>query len=314
MTTPLRISVIVASHRPGMVSDLIDSLQVQTFDRDQFEMIVVTDYENGSFQASHPSVIWLYIPDPGIGAKRNAGARLARGAILAFTDDDCIAASDWIETGAAFLDRHPDSSAVEGRTTIERDASIPASATREYRRLETPGFRTNNLFFRTSCFWQLGGFDERFTVQREDMDLAFTAQKNHRSYGYSPDIRVMHRFRRGERWDLLKNCWNRRFDPLLFTKHPKRYCASVRSPFPPSLVAVLLTCMAPFFAKSRLARNMLTATAGATVSLLGLRRSGVRPFSVTGWARETVQVLAGPFVILAAIIYGMFVIGRTRRE
>lgn len=309
-----RVSVIIASHRPDMVGVLLASLPVRKDSLTMFEVIVVTDYPNGRLQQEFPGCLWLYLADTGISRKRNAAARIAKGTYLAFIDDDCIAASDWIEQGVAYLDNHPETTAVEGATFIASDPAFSSAAAREYRRLEKPGYRTNNLFFRTARFRAIGGFDERFTVQREDIDLAFTAFEQGCRIDYCRDIRVTHRFRSAEKWDLLKNCWNRRFDPLLYKKHPGRYLKTVGSPLPPSQAVILLLHIVLLFALGK--RRAATAVAGidaALVSLLGLRRSGLRPFSSERWARETLQLLVAPMVVIAALLYGWAVIGRKER-
>ena len=141
MITPPTISVVIASHRPSMVECLLDSLLLQESERSDFEVIIVTDYANGPLQQQYPRFEWLYIADSSISKKRNAGARIAQGACLAFIDDDCIAMSDWITRGKAYLDKHPEAAAVEGFTSIASDPSFSKASTREYRRLEKPGYR-----------------------------------------------------------------------------------------------------------------------------------------------------------------------------
>src|ERR1700758_3612475 len=41
-------------------------------------------------------VIYPFEPAPGLGNARNAGVRIAHGAIVAFTDDDCYPAPDFL--------------------------------------------------------------------------------------------------------------------------------------------------------------------------------------------------------------------------
>ncbi|MBN1307883.1 MAG: glycosyltransferase [Chitinispirillaceae bacterium] len=314
MKNALRVSVVIASHRPDMVGLLLDSLQVQKNARSGFEVIIVTDYPNGTLQQNYPDCLWLLFADNSISKKRNAGVSIARGAYVAFIDDDCIAASDWIEQGVAYLDSHPETTAVEGATSIAPDPAYSAAATREYRRLEKPGFRTNNLFFRTARFRAVGGFDERFTVQREDVDLAFTCFEQGYRIDYCRDLRVTHRFRSGEKWDLLKNSWNRRFDPLLYKKHPGRYIKTIGSPLPPSQAVLLLLHILLLLAIGRRrAAAVIAAINAVLASLLGLRRTGLRPFSSKKWMLETLQLLVAPFVVIAALAYGWAVISRKKR-
>ncbi len=299
-------SVIIASHRPRLVEKLCLALSRQKMHEHPFEVIVVTDYPNGELQSRFSRFMWLLLADRNIGRKRNAGAAIARGRNLAFIDDDCIPEWDWVEQGCRYLAVHTGVVAVEGSTTILRDSAGSTGSLREYRRLEKPGFRTNNLFFRTDFFKALGGFDERFVVQREDMDLAFTALEKGYRIDYCDAIRVSHLFRSWEKWDLFKNCWNRRFDPLLFAKHPKNYVKTCRSPLPPSLGLVLLLhaasiCRWPGKKRSTI---LCGVTDAALVSLLGLRRCGLRGLTASRWINETVQVLLAPLVVIAALMHG----------
>ncbi len=308
------VSVVVASHRSSLITGLLDSLQRQECSRISFEVLVVTDYPNGDLQNRYGNLRWVYTADRSISRKRNLGASIARATLLAFIDDDCIASSDWVEQGYRYLTAHSEVSAVEGHTAIKTTSGYSPQATREYRRLEKPGFRTNNLFLRTAAFRSVGGFDERFTVQREDIDLAFSLLQQGYTFVYHRDIRVTHRFRHWEQWDLLKNCWNRRFDPLLFLKHPKRYWSTFRVPLPPTQGVVLLLHLLVLLSIGRKGKHtpLVAAADGAVALFFGIRRSGVYPFSPEKWLRESLQLVVAPVVVVVALVYGFAVLSGAR--
>jgi len=101
-------SVIVPTYnRPRELADCVASLARQEYPRDQFEVIVVDD---GS-AVSPAAVIAPFrnclnvevhrVTNGGPGAARNRGAHLARGRILAFTDDDCRPSPNWLKMLAA---------------------------------------------------------------------------------------------------------------------------------------------------------------------------------------------------------------------
>lgn len=300
------VSVIIASHRPAMVAALLYALRNQKKHAPiAIEIIVVTDYPNGPLQEEFCECLWVHYPNRSISKKRNCAIRNASGAICAFIDDDCIPNANWILQGYTYLHNHPEISAVEGKTTIEQRPGITTAQTREYRRLEKPGFRTNNLFFRAAHLHATGGFDERFTVQREDIDLAFSAFSHGYRYAFYEAIGVTHLFRPGERWDLLKNCWNRRFDPLLHKKHPALYRKHIGSPLTPTLLTGLFFLLL-LFVRCSCRRTvpfgvMLNLCYGAA---MGMRRAGIAQFSAPRLFFETVQCIAAPVVTLAALIYG----------
>ena len=80
----------------------LDALARQTWPADRREVIVV-DNGGGVAVAERPGVRVLREEEPGSYAARNRGIREARGAVIAFTDADCVPAPDWLERGAAPL-------------------------------------------------------------------------------------------------------------------------------------------------------------------------------------------------------------------
>jgi glycosyltransferase involved in cell wall biosynthesis len=308
-TTPL-LSVVIASHRPGYLRDLLLSLARQSMDRSAGEIIAVCDYEVEPLIKEFPGIDFFFINDCSISKKRNVGVARAAGPIVAFIDDDCLPATDWLERGYGYLSAHPEAAAVEGLTNIESHKNAPP-ALREYRRLQNPGFRTNNLFCRKANILQAGGFDERFTVQREDLDLCFAMLDKGQAIHHCADITVTHRIRSDEPWDLLKNCVNRRFDPLLYKKHPKRYREMVRSPFPPSLLLLLalhlITATSALFLPPVLI--ICLAADVCAVSAITLRRCGLR-VPLTIFMTEWISCLLAPFVLAGALIHGSIRFGR----
>jgi len=207
------------------------------------EVIVVADYDITQVTSEYPQLVWMFHNEKSISAKRNKGCLSAHGNVVAFIDDDCLPAPDWMEKGIAFLGKNPDVAGCEGRTIIDKkDAMAPIS---EYKRLEQPGYRTNNIFYRKQVVIDAGGFDERFTVQREDADLAYSILEKGQTIAYCPEAIVYHSIRPNEYLDLIKNCINRRFDPLLYKKHRKLYRQHVGCPIPPSIgIIVSLHCIA----------------------------------------------------------------------
>jgi glycosyltransferase involved in cell wall biosynthesis len=300
----LALSVVIASHRPGYLRDLLTALAGQSMERSLFEIIAVCDYPVQKIQSDFRTVDFHTVNDFSISRKRNFGVARSRAPIVAFVDDDCIPSPDWLMRGYGYLSTHLEAAAVLGFTTVAScKNAIPAL--REYRRLETFGYRTNNLFLRKTVFQDAGGFDERFTVQREDLDLCFTLLGKGHAIHQCADIKVIHRVRPGEPWDLLKNCVNRRFDPLLSRKHPKRYREQVRSPFPPSLIMLLALHLFVGFAAFlgfRYLTGVLIAD-GLAISVLAFRRCGTR-VPVTVFVTEWVSCLLAPMVLFGTLVYG----------
>lgn len=298
------LSVIIPSHRPAFLRDLLRALLNQSLERKHYEIIAVCDYSIAPLRQEFPDVTFLHLNDSSISRKRNAGVRIAKGDIIAFIDDDCLPAEDWLASGLDYCTQHGEASALEGRTSVERgERSFPAL--REYARLETFGMRTNNLFCRKEAFINVGGFDERFTLQREDLDFCFTMLDNNYTIHRCDRCNVVHRLRPSEPWDLLKNCRNRRFDPLLYKKHPSRYREHVGSPFPPTLQLLLalhlIAGLAPLLGIVPLLIGIGLDL--LTISFLAARRARtLMPFTI--FMIEWISYGAAPFVLLGALVQG----------
>jgi GT2 family glycosyltransferase len=300
------ISVVVASHRPDYVTALVEAMGAAVWGEMACEVIVVADYPVEEFARHYPSVRWLHHPDRGIAVKRNKGAYAAHGRYLAFIDDDCVPGRGWLVAAARFLESNLDIAGVEGRTTIERSRRAEPYL-REFKRLERRGYRTNNICYRAEVFREVGMFDERFTVQREDIDLAFTIIESGRTIGYNDTMVVTHRLRRHEKWDLLKNCVNRRFDPLLYRKHHTLYRQYIGTPFPPSFgVVMLLHGVTVALALAGEWWWVAAAFDAVVAGALMLRRTGI-PSSFASAVREYISYVVAPLVVLGALVYGSIV-------
>ncbi|HYE52983.1 MAG TPA: glycosyltransferase family 2 protein [Azospirillaceae bacterium] len=99
------ISAVICTHnRADHLRRAVASLQEQTLPADRFEIIVV---DNGSTDATrdvveefagapHP-IRYIYEPVLGLSRARNTGWRRSRAPLVAYLDDDAIAAPDWLE-------------------------------------------------------------------------------------------------------------------------------------------------------------------------------------------------------------------------
>lgn len=301
-----KVSVIVSSHREQFIEEFTSSFGNSVWESVPTEIIIVADYNFDKLIKKHPDIQWLYVPDKSISAKRNKGITSAKGTICAFIDDDCIPDEKWISKAVEFLDNHPDLAGVEGMTFVDK-CDKKEGAYREYKRLENQGYRTNNIFYRRKTLLEVNLFDERFTVQREDVDLAYSIIEAGFSIGYSREIKVKHRFRKNEKWDLLKNCINRRFDPLLHLKHKKLYRHYIGTPYPPGISLLFLVhLMLIFGIVVSIQLLLIFALLDIFVIIfLTTRRAGF-PFinSPVQWLREFISFSISPFVLFGALMYG----------
>src|ERR1041384_7781769 len=94
--------VIPTYNNPQQLADCLQSLAEMKYSSDHFEVVVVDDGSNVSPEPVVNSflnrlhVTLVTQKNAGPAAARNAGAQVARGKFLAFTDDDCRVSPDWL--------------------------------------------------------------------------------------------------------------------------------------------------------------------------------------------------------------------------
>jgi glycosyltransferase involved in cell wall biosynthesis/GT2 family glycosyltransferase len=218
-------SVIVPTYeRHAHLPKLLDCLARQTFP--DFEVILV-DQSAARWEVpddySSLDILYEHTDLEGASRARNLGAWLARGDVIAFTDDDCQPERDWLQNaGRYFEDARV--VGVEGLVVSERvnDPDYRAVTNVGF---EGIGFMTANLLLRRDIFNAIDGFDERFDVPfREDTDLGWRAcALGEIPFGH--DVRVFHpaHARTVEREALSRRVQFFEKDALLLKKHPDRY-------------------------------------------------------------------------------------------
>jgi glucosyl-dolichyl phosphate glucuronosyltransferase len=119
---PLAFSAIICTRdRYDLLPTAIDSLVAQDLDKGRFEIIVVDNGDDAQravdFAGRYAGVknlSFVHEPVPGLSVARNTGARLARGDILAYLDDDAIAAPNWLRELLAAYEKFGEAAAIAG--------------------------------------------------------------------------------------------------------------------------------------------------------------------------------------------------------
>lgn len=203
------ISVIIPTYeRAGQLSVCLGALADQDYPRDRFEVLVVDDGSATSLEGSvgtfrhQLNLRLLKQLHSGPAAARNHGAAHAKGAFLAFTDDDCAPAPGWLQSLATCFVSFPDR-ALGGRT-INGLANNPYSTVSQlvvdylYAHWNSDPehatfFTSNNLALPAQSFQAVGGFDTGWTrAAGEDRDLCDRLIARGYRLIYAPDALVRH--------------------------------------------------------------------------------------------------------------------------
>jgi glycosyltransferase involved in cell wall biosynthesis len=252
--TQLLVSVVVPTrNRPARLARLVASLRAQSLAPDQFEVVIVDDggepaaesmldgeREAGSMLDGEPGDGRLQLRllrQPvalGPAAARNAGWRMARAALIAFTDDDCVADRDWLRQGLSVHAEHP-GKIVQGATQPDPAELIDLGL---FSRTVTvdglgPQYETCNIFYPRQLLESLGGFDESFGPRptAEDTDLAWRAIESGSESVFAPEAIVLHAVQRLGAAGMLRIA--ARWAPAvrMFADHPQTRAMLYRGVF-----------------------------------------------------------------------------------
>lgn len=217
----LRLSIILPTfNRAAALGHAVDALLHQTAPHDAYEIIVVDNNCTDGTKARLASITdnrvrCLRELRQGVSHARNTALAVARGDIIAFTDDDVEAAPDWAATIIDALDARPDVDGVGGRVLPAWQARCPAWLTRAhwgplalqdhgdqpriFDRGSPIGLVGANLALRAAVFHRVGEF--ALNVQRvcdgigstEDHDLLHRVYASGGRMLYQPDLLVIAR-------------------------------------------------------------------------------------------------------------------------
>jgi glycosyltransferase involved in cell wall biosynthesis len=238
----MQISVVVPTYkRSALLKNCLKALLQQTFDADQYEIIVVCDGPDRStslllkkMQRDQPQVRFFALSEnKGPAAARNIGWLSARGKIIAFTDDDCLPDKNWLREIAWHISPS-NMEAISGRVIVPR-SDEPTDYELNTAGLETAEFVTANCACTKTALFASGGFDERFRMAwREDSDLHFKFIDQQIPVSYLTNAVVVHPVRIPEWGVSLKEQKKTLFNALLYQKYPKIYRERIQ-PQPPVL-------------------------------------------------------------------------------
>lgn len=289
-----RVSIVIATYNRGkLLHDLLHDLEAQTFDHDQFEVIVIDD---GSKEPVKPHLDALSLSyrlmvieqsNAGPAAARHRGVLEAQGEIVIITDDDMRIVPEFI---AEHVNSHDaGATVVLGQIcTSANIAAMPVFERFHAYQLETfvkgvvqgktlvHGVHvcTGNVSFRRSAYLDVGGFD-RNLARSEDRELGVRLQKAGAVLQFNPAARVIHESDHHDLQVWLKRGLNYGiYDARISAKHPDlercdpwRFLSLVS---PVSRPLLLVSVFAPWLGYG-LARTAIYAA--IVCDKIGLRRA-----------------------------------------
>jgi glycosyltransferase involved in cell wall biosynthesis len=215
MSAPL-VSVIIPHYNDlANLERCLTFLAAQTLPKGQFEIVVADNNSRcgidevrrvcGDFVRVVPAAT------PGAGPARNVAVEASRGRYLAFTDQDCRPAPNWLERGLEALSM---SEMVGGRVEIEYEDPARLTEVEAFecvfafnvrRYVRKLGFAvTANMFIPREVFDRVGGFRPEGP---DDLEWGQRATAAGYRWRYRPEVVVAHPARRD--WTELTQKWRR---------------------------------------------------------------------------------------------------------
>lgn len=265
--------VIPTYNRPGQLMACLESLTRLDYPQDRLEVIVVDDGGSSGAQSvvdpfqRRLNLSLLSQSHQGPASARNSGALRAAGEFIAFTDDDCMPAPDWLRFLALRFAESPDCM-IGGRTVNALTGNLCSAASQmlisylyEYYNVDAGHarfFASNNLAARRALFLEMDGFDATYPrAAAEDREFSDRWLCSGHRMLYEPQAVVYHahnltiiefwrqhyNYGRGA-WCFRRACARRqgsvRVEPLSFYFNLLRYPFTQRCGLSALIIGLLL--------------------------------------------------------------------------
>jgi glycosyltransferase involved in cell wall biosynthesis len=261
-----------------MLQALVDSLGEQTLDRERFEVVIVDDASREPAAPQAPAGLDVRVvrhdQARGPAAARNTGWHAARGRLIAFTDDDCAAAPNWLE---ALLEANGgDEHVIVQGATEPADGSHVGPLTRTMHVTTLDGmYETCNVAYPRDLLATVGGFDERLRrPSGEDVELAWRALAAGGRGVFAPEALVLHAVHEADLWSVLRATMIWTDSVAVLKRHPQLRSMAVARVFWKPSHPLLLVALAGGWLGARRRSPALAAAAATPWTMHHARRLG----------------------------------------
>jgi glycosyltransferase involved in cell wall biosynthesis len=216
------VSVVIPTRgRPDLIGRSVRAVLAN--DHADFDVVVVDQSDDDrtgeivrALAQADARLRYVHTMPPGLSRAYNVGIRMTAAPVLAFTDDDCVAARDWISSVARAFEEDPGAEMLYGTVALPPElrasaGEVPILPIASAERLDgRNGFRIYgmgaNYALRRSLFERIGGFDEILggggpLRSSQDFDFQFRAYRAGAVVLLRPEVIVEHYgLRTPEQW------------------------------------------------------------------------------------------------------------------
>ncbi len=230
--TPMVSVIICAYNAERTMRPCLESLRHLAYPN--YEVVIVDDGSRdctAEIAAEFPEFRLTRQPNKGLAVARNVGLHAARGALIAYTDSDCVVDPHWVSMMVRTMQEGrfdgcggPNYAPHEEGGTQACVAASPGAPSHvlvaDDRAEHLAGC---NMMFTKLALEKVGGFDPRFRTAGDDVDICWRLLDAGFTLGYSPAAFVWH-FRR----NTVKAYYRQqkgygRAEAMLFELYPERF-------------------------------------------------------------------------------------------
>jgi GT2 family glycosyltransferase len=231
--SPPEIAVVIpTTRRETRLAFALDALAEQTLPSGTFEVVVVRGEHPGG-RTTPPEGLPVQVIDhqsAGPAELRNIGWRAATAPLIAFTDDDCRPAPDWLERMLAAARGRKDRFFIQGRTAPDPDEAhlIYGLARTQLIPAASGWYETCNMLYPRVLLDRLGGFDEGFKGGRggpqggEDTDLGLRALRDGAEFEFAETALVHHAVHQRHAWQAVRDAHRWQTIAYLLERYPEQ--------------------------------------------------------------------------------------------
>jgi len=228
----MKFSIIIPVYNDPLLEQCLQSIAALNYPTEDYEVIVV---ENGTVSANTENLVnqygYRYALEPVLGSyqARNAGLRIAQGDYLAFTDSDCVVATNWLNmieivlsnadvAGVMGFAAGAPSTKVAAYEQTMYEANIHSfTQTSELKRIDT-----RNFAMKRSVYSKIGGFTPQLAYGG-DMEYGARAHQAGFCMVYEPAMQVTH-YNAKKLVPLLRKRIRQNYGNMLIVElHPKKF-------------------------------------------------------------------------------------------
>ena len=205
---PVFSLVIPTYNRLDRLQICLEAIAKLDYSHADFEVIVVDDGSKTPLDAiiarfkTELDLQLLRQSNAGPASARNAGAAIARGKFIVFTDDDCRPTANWLTAFADRFDSNP-AALLGGQTLNALPENLYSTASQlaidyiynyyNQGEMKANFFASNNFALPTAAFESIGGFDQTFPLAAaEDREFCDRWLDRGGRMVYVPEAQIYH--------------------------------------------------------------------------------------------------------------------------